>query len=144
MSTLMTNPVLNSLRREVDRLFDRVWEGNPPASVLGNWNIPADVSETVDAVTVQVELPGMRLEDIRLTLKDQALLVRGDKRREIERKDASFFMVERCYGAVARTIQLPAAVDPAKVNATFKNGVLTVAMEKASEARGTTINIKVS
>lgn len=143
MSTQTTSPVLSTLRREMDRIFDRVWEGIPQTPILGDWNTAVDVSETADVVTVQLELPGMDVKDLRLNLKDQVLTVRGEKRRNIERTEAHFFQAERCYGSIARNIHLPSAVDPAKVNATFKNGVLTVTLEKAAETKGSPITIKV-
>jgi HSP20 family protein len=142
MNAQMTTPVLTTLRREMDRIFDRVWEGVPQMPVLGDWNTAVDVSETTDFVTVQLELPGIDLKDLRLNLKDQVLAVRGEKRRDIERNEAHFFQAERSYGSIARNVQLPSAVDPSKITATFKNGVLTVTLEKSSETKGSPIVIK--
>ena len=142
MNAQLTNPVVSTLRREMDRIFDRVWDGLPQTRILGDWNMAADVAETTDCVTVQLELPGVDLKDLRLSLKDQVLLVRGEKRRDIERNDGHFFQAERCYGSIARNIQLPSAVDPYKVVATFKNGLLTVTLDKAADTKGAPIVIK--
>lgn len=142
MNAQMTSPVVSTLRREMDRLFDRVWEGIPQLPILGDWNTAVDVSETTDFVTVQLELPGVDLKDLRLNLKDQTLLVRGEKRRDIERNEAHFFQAERCYGSIARNVQLPSPVDPNKVTATYKNGVLAVTLEKAAETKGSPIVVK--
>lgn len=143
MTALMTKPVVQSLRKEVDRFFDRVWEGRPEPAVLAVWHTPVDVSDTTDAVTAQIELPGADPKDIRVSIKDQTLFVRGEKKREIELKDANFSNLERCYGTILRSIDLPWSVDPATANATFKNGVLTVKVDKAADAKGTSIAIKV-
>jgi HSP20 family protein len=142
MNAQTTSPVMNTLRREVDRIFDRVWEGMPQLPILSEWNTAVDVSETADFVTVQLELPGIDIKDLRLNLKDQMLMVRAEKRRDIERNEAHFFQAERCYGSVARNIHLPSSVDPNKVTATFKNGVLAVTLEKAAETKGSPIVIK--
>ena len=131
MNALMTTPVLSTLRREMDRIFDRVWEGMPQSPTLGDW------------FTVQVEMPGVDVKDLRVHLKDQLLTVRAEKRRDIERNEANFCQVERSYGTIIRNISLPTAVDPNKVNATFKNGVLTVTLDKAPDTKGAAINIKV-
>lgn len=141
MTALMTSPVLSSLRKEMDRLFERVWDGNLEMPALGDWIPVADVVESAEALTVKMEIPGIELKDIQVTLKDTALTVRGEKKQEIERKDAKFFRHERSYGYFARSVQLPTTVDPNKVKATFKNGVLTVVLEKAPEARGTAVPV---
>lgn len=144
MNALMTTPVMSTLRREMDRMFDRVWEGMPQTPVLGDWFTAVDVSETADVVTVQVEMPGVDPKDLRVHLKDQVLVVRADKRRDIERNEANFCQLERSYGSIVRNITLPSTVDPAKVAATFKNGVLTVTLDKAAESKGSPITIKVA
>lgn len=143
MNALMTTPVLSTLRREMDRIFDRVWEGMPQTPALGEWFTAVDVSETPDVVTVQMEMPGVDVKDLRVHVKDQVLSVRAEKRRDIERNEANFCQLERSYGAIVRNISLPTAVDPAKVNAMFKNGVLTVTLDKAPDKKGATIDIKV-
>jgi HSP20 family protein len=144
MNATTTSPVLSTLRREMDRIFDRVWEGVPQTTVLGDWMTAVDVSETPDVITVQVEVPGVDPKDLKVTLKDQTLMIRGEKRRDIERSDASFYMFERSYGSVVRNVHLPSNVDMNKVSAMFRNGVLTVTLDKAAESKGSPINIKVA
>jgi HSP20 family protein len=141
MSALMTSPVLHSLRREMDRFMDRVWDGHQEA-FLAEWRTPADVFDTAEAVVVQLEVPGIDPRDIRLTLKDQTLVVHGEKKRDMDTKEVHFLQMERGYGAVSRAITLPTPVDATKVTATFRNGVVTVKLEKAAESRGTTIPIQ--
>jgi HSP20 family protein len=75
-------------------------------------------------------------------LKGQLLTVRGEKLQDTTRKDESFYRVERAYGSFVRTLQLPTSVREDKVNATFKNGLLTITLTKVPEAVGTTIPIK--
>jgi HSP20 family protein len=134
---------LSTVRKEMDRLLDQFWEGDlPQLPAFGAWAPALDVSETKDAVTVRAEIPGMEARDVELTLQDQILTLRGEKKQETEEKDEHFYRSERTYGAFARAIRLPAPVDASKVAATFKNGLLTVTLPKAPAAKGSTIPIK--
>ena len=132
-----------SLRQEIDRLFDRFTEpGWPQRPALGDWEPKVDVSETKDAVVVRAEIPGVDQKDIGLSLQEGVLTIKGEKEEEKEEKDKRYHRVERSYGAFARAIRLPAAVDSSKVSATFKDGVLTVTLPKTAAAKGTAIPIK--
>ena len=134
---------LSSMRKEMDRLFDRFWEGDfPQLPALGEWAPALDVSETKDAVLVKAEVPGMESKDIQLSLQEQVLTIKGEKKQEKEEKDEHYYRSERSYGAFARAVRLPTPVDGSKVTATFKNGVLSVTLPKAAAAKGTMIPIK--
>jgi HSP20 family protein len=131
------------MRKEMDRLFDRFWEGDfPQLPALGEWAPALDVSETKDAVLVKAEVPGMDSKDIQLSLQEQVLTIKGEKRQEKEEKDEHYYRAERSYGAFARAVRLPTPVDGSRVTATFKNGVLSVTLPKAAAAKGTMIPIK--
>jgi HSP20 family protein len=131
------------MRKEMDRLFDRFWEGDfPQLPALGEWAPALDVSETKDAVLVKAEVPGMESKDIQLSLQEQVLTIKGEKKQEKEEKDEHYYRSERSYGAFARAVRLPTPVDGSKVTATFKNGVLSVTLPKAAAAKGTMIPIK--
>jgi HSP20 family protein len=131
------------MRRDLDRLFDRFWEGNVPQfPAIDDWRPALDVSETKDAVLVKAEVPGMDAKDIELSLHGDVLTLKGEKNQEQEEKDEHYYRMERTYGAFARAVRLPASVDGSRVTATFKNGLLTVTLPKAPAAKGTTIPIK--
>lgn len=134
---------MTSLRKEMDRLFDRflepVW---PQMPALGEWEPTLDVSESKDAVTVKAELPGVEQKDIAVSLQDGVLIIKGEKQAEKEEKDKRYHRVERSYGAFFRSIRMPAAVEAGKVMATFKDGVVTITLPKVPEAKGTTIPVK--
>jgi len=134
---------MGNLKSEMDRVFDRFfetrWEDLP---ALGDWAPKVDVSETTDAVIVKAEIPGMEAQDIQVTLQENVLSITGDKKLEKEEKDARYHRVERTHGAFARTVRLPAGVEAGKVNAAFKNGVLTVTMPKNAAATSTPIPVK--
>ena len=134
---------LSTMKKEMDRLFDRFWEGDfPQLPSMGDWAPALDVSETKDAVMVKAEVPGMESTDIKLSLEDQLLTLKGEKKQEKEEKDEHYYRMERSYGAFVRTVGLPATVDGSKVTATFKNGLLKVTLPKSATAKGTTIPIK--
>jgi len=130
-------------KREMDRLFDRFFEPRwDEFELVGEWAPKVDVVETKDAVVVKAEMPGMEQKDINVELENQVLTIKGEKHQEKEEKGERFHRTERSWGAFSRTFRLPAAVEGGKVNATFKNGVLTVTLPKAPTARGTTIPVK--
>jgi HSP20 family protein len=135
---------LSTMKTEMDRMLDRFWEGDffPALPAMGDWAPALDVSETKDAVMIKAEVPGMDAADINLSLHDQTLTLKGEKRQEKEEKEEHFYRIERMYGAFVRTVRLPATVDGSKVTAGFKNGLLTVRLPKAPAAKGTTIPIK--
>jgi HSP20 family protein len=131
------------MRRELERFFDRFPEPIFEAlETSGDWAPRLDVSETKDAVMVKAELPGVEAGDISLSLQGDVLTLKGEKTQEKEEKDERYHRVERSYGAFMRAVRLPSTVDASKVNAAFKNGVLTVTLPKAATAKGTTIPIK--
>jgi HSP20 family protein len=136
---------LTTLRKEMDQLFERflepVWPELPTAAP---WQPKVDVTEDKDAVTVKAEVPGVEQDDLSVSLQDGVLTIKGEKEAEKEEKDKQYHRVERTYGAFVRALRLPAAVDSEKVAATFKNGVLTVVLPKAPEAKGTAIPVKAS
>ena len=132
-----------SFRSEIDRLFDRLAElkGNEPLA-LGDWAPSMDVSETKDGLVCTLEVPGMEEKDLQLSLQENLLTIKGEKRKEREEKDEHHHRVERSYGVFTRSLRLPVAVDAGKVTATVKKGVLTVTLPKMPAARGTAIPVK--
>jgi HSP20 family protein len=143
MRALMPVPELTSFRQEMDRLFDRFWEGDGDLPALREWVPSLDFSETADTYTVRIEIPGLEPKDVQVTLQDNVLTVKGEKKEEIKKEDERFYRLERSHGMFSRSLRLPAPVDGAKVNAIFKSGLLTVTVPKAPEAKASTIPIKV-
>lgn len=139
-----------ALHREMDRLFDDVTRGwgltplrfQEPA----RWTelTPrVDVAETENEIKVTAELPGMEEKDIELTLAGDALTLKGEKKAESEEKGKNYHRVERSFGSFQRVIPLPAEVDPAKAQAAFKKGVLTVTLAKTPAAKAQSKRIEV-
>jgi len=134
---------MDVLRQEMDRVFDHFFEprGDDFEST-GQWRPQVDVSETKEAVVVKAEIPGVEQKDINVSLQDQVLTIRGEKHQEKDEKHEKYHRVERSWGIFTRAFRMPAAVAGDKVTATFKDGMLTITLPKALEARGTTIPVK--
>ena len=135
---------VGSFRREMDRAFDRFFEGWPfrLSAEEGTWAPSVDVSETAKEVIVKAELPGMDAKEIDVSVRGEILTLRGERKQEKEEKGENFHRVERSYGSFSRSLQLPAEVDSGKVDATYKNGVLKITMPKTKEASTKKIEIK--
>jgi HSP20 family protein len=101
-----------------------------------------DISEDEDRFIVTVELPGSKREDISVEMKDHVLTVRGEKRREREVKSERSHLIERRYGSFSRSFTLPANAVGERVKAEFRDGVLTIEVPKAEEARPKAIAIQ--
>ncbi|HYB70692.1 MAG TPA: Hsp20/alpha crystallin family protein [Candidatus Bathyarchaeia archaeon] len=143
MRSLMPWTGMGSLKHEMDRVFDRFLEGRwDEFPALGEWTPQMDISETKDSLIAKVEVPGMDAKDIQLSLQEDLLTIKGEKHHEKEEKDEHYHRVERAHGAFVRAVRLPVAVDPGKVTATFKNGLLTVTLPKTPAAKGTPIPVK--
>lgn len=145
----------HSFREQLDRLFNEFWSefpGGGPGSLarfenrLGVFTPSIEVSEDKEHVKVQAELPGLSESDIQLTLtaNGEQLILKGEKKFEEERKEESFYRSERLYGSFQRVINLPARVNAEKVNATFKDGVLTVKLAKLPETESGSRQIRIS
>ncbi len=135
---------------QFDRMFDRMlerffreWER--PWGLERRWTIwsPAvEVVETSDAYIVRAELPGVKPEDIEVTLQDDILTIRGKRERSEERKDETIHIVERAYGEFARSLRIPADVKAEAVEATYKDGILEVRLPKSEESKPRRIEVK--
>jgi HSP20 family protein len=135
---------VSRLRREMDRVFDdffgpRRW-GLIPWE--GEWTPLMDVAETADQVVVKAEIPGIEPKEIDISLSGDVLTVKGEKKSEREEKKENYHLVERNYGAFSRSVTLPAAVDPDKIEAKYDKGVLTITCPKKEGAKPKQIEIK--
>lgn len=133
------NPVA-ALQRDIGRIFDDFWTRmdrpfGPPSTLFGGGWPMTDVSESEKALEVSVELPGMDEKDIDVSLTEDALTIRGEKKSETEENEKGYYLSERSFGSFHRSIALPAGVDTSKVDAKFKKGVLTITLPKTPEAQ---------
>ncbi|MEX0853319.1 MAG: Hsp20/alpha crystallin family protein [Bauldia sp.] len=142
-------PSLESLQRDIDRLFENFGGGSwslPMRRTFGlepllrgdvSWgNVPAvDIVERDKAFEITAEIPGMEEKDVELKVSSGVLTIKGEKSEEKEEKEKDYYLSERRYGAFERSFRIPDEVDTDKIEATFKKGVLTVTMPKKPEAQ---------
>lgn len=132
---------LESLHREIDRIFEDVWGGfgrstfAPEDWSLGDVAPRIDETEDEKGYHIAAELPGMDEKDIELTLSDGMLTICGEKKQESEDKKKNYYRAERSFGVFRRSIPLPAEVDESKVAASFDKGVLTIDLPKTKAAQ---------
>ena len=145
MTAIIPFTGLTAFRREMDRLFDRMSDDRGSEFVLlGEWIPPLDLHESPDAITVRMDAPGLEARDLRLTLQENLLTVRGERKEEKETGDETAYCTERRHGSFTRAVRLPTMVNADRVNASFKNGVLTITLPKLPEAKGTEIPVMTS
>ena len=130
-----------SVQDEMNRVMNDVF-GRSSQADGALWQPPIDIEEQTDRYLLQVELPGLRLEDIKITIEDNHLSIRGEKTRTQEQKNGTYHRLERVYGTFERTFTLTHAVKSDKVEATYRDGVLEVSVPKAEEAKAREIPIK--
>ncbi|HZM58756.1 MAG TPA: Hsp20/alpha crystallin family protein [Vicinamibacterales bacterium] len=111
----------------------------------GNWVPPVDIFETASHdLVIKAELPDVNREDVTVTVENNVLTLRGEKKLPADVRDDQFRRVERDYGSFSRSFTLPNTVDAAKVSADYKNGVLTIRLPFREEAKPRTINVEVA
>jgi HSP20 family protein len=129
------------LRREIDRLFEDTFARGQARS---EWSPAVDICETDEELTFEVELPGIKPEDVEVTAENGILTVHGQRTQErIEGDEGRYHLVERGYGSFMRRFQLPQGVDTAKIEADVELGMLQVHIPKAALPQPTTIQVKV-
>ena len=128
---------LGALEDTLNRFFTAPVASRP-------WTPPVDIIETVQELILKADVPEMTEKDIAISIEKGTLTIKGE--RNFEKKDdtASYHRIERGYGSFARSFGLPETVDPEKVSAAYKNGVLTVTLPKMELAKPRTIEVKVS
>jgi HSP20 family protein len=134
---------LDSLQGDMNRLFDRFFEGGRAANgTTGRRWIPAmDLVETDDHLVLRGDLPGMTEDDVDIEIKDNVLTVSGERRAEHEDRGEGYHRVERAFGSFSRSLALPQGVDAETIEAKFENGVLEVLVPKPKEAKPTRVQI---
>ncbi len=132
-----------SIHREIDRLFDSFMRGFAPSvfdrfgtgPLLGEGAIlkpRVDLSATDQEYLLTVEIPGVSEKDVTVDISANTMTIRGEKKQEKEEKEKNYYRIERSYGSFQRVLSLPEDVDQAGIKASFKNGVLSIAMPRLS------------
>jgi HSP20 family protein len=139
------NNVTTEYHRELDNLYDRFFEPQflPSSYLFGEskWDPTLDISEGIKHITVKAEIPGIEAKDFDISINGRFLTIKGEKKRERKEEEETYYRVERSYGYFNRTIQLPAEVNPEKVDATYKRGILKIKLRKSKENESKLIQI---
>jgi HSP20 family protein len=136
---------LTDLRDEIDRLFESpLAEMARTSNLLSGWTPALDLYEDKDNLFVKVELPGMKREDIEVSLHEGSLSISGERRSEEKHEDADVYRAERFFGRFQRTVTLPTPVAADKVKAQYKDGILTITLPKTEEAKPKHIDVNVN
>jgi HSP20 family protein len=133
---------LARLHNEMDDLFDGFFRGlDRPFAGYKAW--PAiDVAEEENAIVVRAEIPGCKAEDIDISVYGNTLTISGEKKFEEEKKEKGYYHIESTYGSFRRELTLPTDVDPGKVDAACKDGVLSITLPKAASAKAVKVKVK--
>lgn len=133
---LMRKPGMEMPMSRLRNQLDRVFEPDFALSDLfsGGWMPAVDVTESKDKLTVKAELPGFKREDLDVSVHENNLIISGERKTEEDQKDAEFFRSERFYGRFQRSIPLPFSVDTGKIEAHYRDGVLTIVLPKSEHA----------
>lgn len=140
-----------SLQKEMNSLFDNFFRGFDVAprgfaAQMVGFTPSVDVKENDKEFIIKAELPGVEEKDIDVTITNDAITIKGEKKEEKEDKDKNYYYMERSYGSFCRVIPLEAEIEAGKAEAKFKNGILDIKIPKnqSAKAKGTKVSIKTS
>jgi len=122
--------------------FRYIWRRLPSEDV--SWAPPLEMYEKGDSFTVRVEVPGVKMDDIDISMSGETLTIKGERTAPAEVKEEEYQCCEVCYGSFARSVTIPAAVDADKIEATFEDGILQIHVPKAKAAKPAKITVKIA
>jgi len=127
----------------ISRIFDVLGSLNGD-STEASWVPPVDIFEDVDAIRIIAEVPGVKPEDVKISLENNVLTIRGSKQQVAQERTERMHRYERTYGTFERSFTLPATVDASNIKASYEQGVLTVTLPKAETAKPRRIEVQVA
>ncbi len=146
MTVVKWNPwsTLPTLQDRINRLFDEVFPASEGREDVGlfDWRPVVDTYEKDDAIVIKAELPGVKKEDIAIDVRDNVLILKGERTHDKDIEEKSYHRRERFYGRFQRSFSLPEAVDPEKIEASYKDGILEVKLPKLETKKAKKIEIK--
>ena len=133
---------VRSLQREIDRMFDSlIPRGNGDAE-QAVWSPRVDLAETDQAYLIELDVPGMKRDDLEVNYQDGSLTVSGERKQQEKEENSSLVRVERRFGRFYRSFDLPQSVDASKIEAKYEAGVLSIEVPKAEESKPRSVQIK--
>lgn len=133
---------VRSLQREIDRMFDSLLPRGNGDAEQAVWAPRVDLAETDHAYLIQLDVPGMKKEELEVSFQDGSLTICGERKQRATEEDTSIVRVERRFGRFYRSFDLPKAVDSTKIEASYEDGVLAIEVPKAEESKPRTVQIK--
>jgi HSP20 family protein len=134
---------LSPFRREMDDLFERFFgERTSLEPAERSWAPALDIAEAKDAISVNVEVPGMEPKDIDISLSGDTLTIKGEKKQEKEEKNENYYRMERSYGAFSRSVRIPVEVKSEEIKAKYRNGILKITLPKKEEVKPKEIKVE--
>jgi HSP20 family protein len=124
--------------------MDRIWNrfSRESAAYERDWNPSLDLMETEASLVAEVEVPGINADDIDISVTSDMLTVTGEKKQQTDEQGKNYHVLERAYGRFSRSIPLPTAVNPDRVEARYKDGILRITMGKSQGAKSKRIEVK--
>jgi HSP20 family protein len=133
---------LERMRREMERIWDRFSTELSTSTLERDWTPSLDLMETEDSLMAEVEVPGINPDEINISVTRDLLTVTGEKKQETEGQEKNYHVMERTYGRFDRSIPLPTAVSPDRVEARYKDGILRITMGKSKAVESKRIEVK--
>ena len=149
MALIRWEPVaeLNTIQNEMNRLFNNFFDPSAPtgrgSNMTRRWLPPMDLVETPDHYVLRADLPGLSDGDVNVQLEDNLLTISGERKSEQDDRQEGYYRLERAFGAFSRSLTLPEGIDPQRIEAHFKNGVLEVRVPKPEERKPHRVAISV-
>ena len=137
---------MSTLQDRINRIFDETASRAKDYDVEVNqcdWRPAVDIYDTEKAIIINAELPGVTKDGITLDVKENILTIKGERKSDEEIKQENFYRTERCFGTFERAFTLPSTIDPEKISANFKDGILKIEIPKPEEKKPKQITINV-
>ena len=140
---------LEEMSDRLNRVISRPGAGTPNGNgkevmTVADWVPAVDISETESEYAIQTELPGVKKQDVKVTVENGVLMIQGDRRHEPGEGVKKYHRVERAYGRFVRTFMLPDTVDESKVRAEYADGMLNLRLPKSEKAKPKQIDVKIA
>lgn len=138
---------LEDVSTRLNRLFGRSTlpvESDREMLAVADWMPSVDISETDSAYLVKAEIPGVKKEDVKVTIEDGMLTIQGERKQEKEEKGKKYHRIERSYGSFTRSFRVPDDADESAVKAEFKDGMLNITLNKSKKSRSNAVNVAIS
>jgi HSP20 family protein len=130
------------MREEMDRIWDRFSKESSTSAPESEWNPSLDLRETENSLVAEIEVPGIHPDDIQISVTPDTVTIAGEKKQQNQAKSKNCHIRERAYGTFNRTIKLPTAVNPDRVEARYKDGILHIFLRKSETAKRKRIEVE--